>query len=24
MVKGVPATMKGKDWGFDLTDEQVK
>ena len=24
MVKGVPATMKGKDWGFELTDEQVK
>lgn len=24
MVKGVPATMKGKDWGFDLTDEKVK
>ncbi|MDR0228499.1 MAG: prolyl oligopeptidase family serine peptidase [Flavobacteriaceae bacterium] len=24
MIKGVPATMKGKDWGFELTDEQVK
>lgn len=24
MVKGVPATMKGKDWGFDLTEDQVK
>ncbi|MEC4113068.1 alpha/beta hydrolase family protein [Myroides pelagicus] len=24
MVKGVPATMKGKDWGFELTDEEVK
>ncbi|MDE5436584.1 prolyl oligopeptidase family serine peptidase [Elizabethkingia meningoseptica] len=22
MTKGVPATMKGKDWGFDLTDEK--
>ena len=24
MVKGIPATMKGKDWGFELTDEKVK
>lgn len=23
MVKGVPAVLKGKDWGFDLTDERV-
>lgn len=22
MVKGVPATQKGKDWGFELTDEK--
>lgn len=24
MVKGVPATMKGKDWGFELTDDKVE
>ncbi|MDR2221429.1 MAG: prolyl oligopeptidase family serine peptidase [Flavobacteriaceae bacterium] len=24
MTKGVPATMKGKDWGFELTNDQVK
>lgn len=24
MTKGVPATMKGKDWGFDLTDDQIQ
>lgn len=23
MVKGVPAIMKGKDWGFELTNEKV-
>lgn len=23
MVKGVPAVLKGKDWGFDLTEEKV-
>ncbi|MEW7400987.1 prolyl oligopeptidase family serine peptidase [Elizabethkingia anophelis] len=22
MTKGIPATMKGKDWGFDLTDDK--
>lgn len=22
MTRGIPATMKGKDWGFDLTDEK--
>jgi dipeptidyl aminopeptidase/acylaminoacyl peptidase len=24
MVKGVPAVLKGKDWGFDLTTERVQ
>ncbi|WP_267740583.1 alpha/beta hydrolase family protein [Myroides injenensis] len=24
MVKGVPATLKGKDWGFELTDDKVE
>ncbi len=24
MVKGVPAIMKGKDWGFELTEEKVQ
>lgn len=24
MVKGIPATMKGKDWGFELTEEKVQ
>ncbi|MGG5578365.1 alpha/beta hydrolase family protein [Myroides sp. C15-4] len=23
MVKGVPAVLKGKDWGFDLTNERI-
>ncbi|MDM1045823.1 prolyl oligopeptidase family serine peptidase [Myroides sp. 1354] len=24
MVKGVPAVLKGKDWGFELTEERIK
>ncbi|UVD80165.1 prolyl oligopeptidase family serine peptidase [Myroides albus] len=24
MVKGIPATMKGKDWGFDLVEDKVE